>query len=64
MRAAVLHLAFAGLDADEAISGALEHNHASLAISHKLGYHDDGHERRAWDGKMVVEHRRTTAGRH
>ncbi|GAA1308213.1 hypothetical protein Psi02_69260 [Planotetraspora silvatica] len=57
MRAAILHLAFAGLDADEALSGALEHNHASRAVSHKLGYHHDGHQRRALNGKMVVEHR-------
>ncbi|TMR25687.1 GNAT family N-acetyltransferase [Nonomuraea turkmeniaca] len=57
MRAAVLHLAFAGLDADEALSGALEHNHASLAISRKLGYQPDGHHRQALDGKMLVEHR-------
>lgn len=57
MRAAVLHLAFAGLDAEEALSGALEHNLASLAVSRKLGYQPDGHRRYALDGRMVVEHR-------
>jgi RimJ/RimL family protein N-acetyltransferase len=55
MRAAVLHLAFAGLDADEALSGALEHNHASLALSRKLGYEPNGHRRHALDGRLVVE---------
>lgn len=57
MRAAVLHLAFAGLGADEALSGALEHNPTSLAVSRKLGYQPDGHQRHALDGKLVVEHR-------
>jgi RimJ/RimL family protein N-acetyltransferase len=68
MRAAVLHLAFAGLGADEALSGALEHNLASLAVSRKLGYQPDGHQRHALDGRMVVEHRlcltRTAWQRH
>jgi RimJ/RimL family protein N-acetyltransferase len=57
MRAAVLHLAFAGLDAEEAGSGALEHNLASLAVSRKLGYEPDGHHRHALGGTMVVERR-------
>jgi RimJ/RimL family protein N-acetyltransferase len=57
MRAAALHLAFDGLGADEALSGALEHNPASLAVSRKLGYQPDGHQRHALDGKLVVEHR-------
>lgn len=57
MREAVLHLAFAGLGAEEALSGALEHNLASLAVSRKLGYEPDGHQRHALDGKLVVEHR-------
>ncbi len=49
MRAAVLHLAFDGLGARYATSGAFADNHASLAISRKLGYTDDGiqiHNRR------------------
>jgi len=68
MRAAVLHLAFAGLGADEALSGALEHNLPSLAVSRKLGYQPDGHQRHTLDGRMVVEHRlcltRSTWQRH
>lgn len=42
MRAAVLHLAFAGLDAQYATSGAFVYNTASLGVSRKLGYVDDG----------------------
>lgn len=57
MRAAVLHLAFAGLGVDEALSGALEHNAASFAVSRKLGYQADGHVRHAIDGAIVVEQR-------
>jgi len=44
MRAAVLHLAFAGLDARHATSGAYTDNAASLGVSRKLGYRDDGVE--------------------
>jgi len=42
MRAAVLHLAFDGLGAQWAISAAFENNPASLGVSRKLGYRDDG----------------------
>ena len=42
MRAAVLHLAFAGLGAVEALSGAWLDNAASLAVSRALGYVDNG----------------------
>jgi RimJ/RimL family protein N-acetyltransferase len=42
MRAAVLHLAFAGLDAESAVTAALTDNHASLAVSRKLGYRPNG----------------------
>jgi RimJ/RimL family protein N-acetyltransferase len=42
MRAAVLHLAFAGLGARCATSGAFTDNPASLAVSRKLGYAEDG----------------------
>jgi RimJ/RimL family protein N-acetyltransferase len=38
MRAAILHLAFAGLGAEVAESGALEGNAASERVSEKLGY--------------------------
>lgn len=42
MRAAVLHLAFLGLDALDATSGAFHDNPASLRVSEKLGYRPDG----------------------
>ena len=44
MRAAVLHLAFEGLQAQWAVSAAFEDNAASLGVSRKLGYRDDGTE--------------------
>ncbi|MDQ6747609.1 MAG: GNAT family N-acetyltransferase [Candidatus Dormibacteraeota bacterium] len=51
MRAAVLHLAFVGLGAVEAHSGAWEDNAASIRVSRKLGYVDNGIElRRRRDG--------------
>jgi RimJ/RimL family protein N-acetyltransferase len=50
MRAAVLHLAFAGLGAEEAQSTAFDHNTASLGVSRKLGYQPDGIKRRAVRG--------------
>ncbi len=46
MREAVLHLAFAGLDAQEALSGAFEDNAASLATSRAVGYEENGEARR------------------
>lgn len=57
MRAAVLQLAFAGLDAETAGSGAFEYNQISLSVSRKLGYEPDGIRRQAIRGRMVVEHR-------
>ncbi|MEZ0164780.1 GNAT family N-acetyltransferase [Kineococcus sp. LSe6-4] len=42
MRAAVLHLAFAGLGAVRARSDAFEDNPASLRVSDRLGYRDAG----------------------
>lgn len=57
MRAAVLHLAFAGLSALEALSGAFEDNPASFAVSTKLGYEQDGTE------QYNVRGRRTTMRR-
>lgn len=38
MRAAVLHLAFGGLAAEIAVSGAISGNPSSLGVSRKLGY--------------------------
>jgi RimJ/RimL family protein N-acetyltransferase len=45
MREAVLHLAFAGLGAEEALSGAFEDNAASLATSRAVGYEENGEAR-------------------
>jgi RimJ/RimL family protein N-acetyltransferase len=42
MRAAILHLAFAGLDAEYATSEAFADNAASYAVSRKLGYVENG----------------------
>lgn len=44
MRAAVLHLAFSGLGAVRAESGAWHDNAASLAVSRNLGYAENGDE--------------------
>jgi RimJ/RimL family protein N-acetyltransferase len=42
MRAAILHLAFSGLGAIEAYSGAWEDNSSSLGVSAALGYVRNG----------------------
>ncbi len=57
MRAAVLHLAFEGLGAQEALSIAFADNVASLAVSRKLGYTPDGFGRQAIRGELSIEHR-------
>jgi RimJ/RimL family protein N-acetyltransferase len=57
MRAAVLWLAFAGLGAESACSGAFEDNLASIAVSRKLGYQDDGIDRYVRRGEPVVSRR-------
>ncbi|MFB7910798.1 GNAT family N-acetyltransferase [Kitasatospora sp. NPDC056076] len=57
MRAAVLHLAFAGLDALEATSGAFEHNASSFAVSRKHGYELDGVDRHVVRGGPVTNRR-------
>ncbi|MFF2657693.1 GNAT family N-acetyltransferase [Kitasatospora sp. NPDC058032] len=57
MRAAVLHLAFDGLGAVDAVTGAFPDNDASLAVSRKLGYLADGVERRPVRGQVVVMQR-------
>jgi RimJ/RimL family protein N-acetyltransferase len=44
MRAAVLHLGFAGLGARESHSGCWSDNPASAGVSRKLGYVDNGWE--------------------
>ena len=45
MREAILHLAFAGLGAQEALSGAFEDNVSSLATSRAVGYEENGEAR-------------------
>jgi RimJ/RimL family protein N-acetyltransferase len=57
MRAAVLHLAFAGLGAEYAHSAAFTDNASSLAVSRKLGYADDGIEREVRRGQPAVTQR-------
>lgn len=57
MRAAVLHLAFAGLGAEYALSGAYADNAASFAVSRKFGYQDDGIERHVVRGRPMVMRR-------
>ena len=57
MRAAVLHLAFAGLGAREATSGAFTHNTASEHVSRKLGYRPDGIERYVVRGETATSQR-------
>ncbi|MFD0519339.1 GNAT family N-acetyltransferase [Paractinoplanes durhamensis] len=57
MRAAVLELAFTGLDAQFATSEAFADNHASYAVSRRLGYADDGIARHVIRGVPVVGRR-------
>jgi RimJ/RimL family protein N-acetyltransferase len=45
MRAAVLHFAFAGLDAAYALSGAWHDNLASQKVSEAFGYEEEGRRR-------------------
>ena len=53
MRAAILHLAFAGLGAKRATSAAFENNGASLAVSRALGYVENGDDIGAPRGKPL-----------
>ncbi len=55
MRAAVLHLAFAGLGAQWAYSGAFADNAASLGVSRKLGYVENGYSRQVRRGEPADE---------
>jgi RimJ/RimL family protein N-acetyltransferase len=57
MRAADLHLAFAGLGAQSARSGAFTDNPASLGVSRKLGYAADGIDRELVRGRAAVTRR-------
>ncbi|MFF0289331.1 GNAT family N-acetyltransferase [Streptomyces sp. NPDC005262] len=54
MRAAVLHLAFAGLGARTATSSAMTGNPRSLGVSRRLGYLPDGLEVAALRGAPVT----------
>ena len=51
MRAAILHLAFAGLGAERAVSAAFDDNPASLAVSRALDYVENGDEIRSRRGR-------------
>jgi len=51
MRAAILHLGFAGLGAQEAQSSAFSDNRASLGVSRALGYEENGTWRAARRGR-------------
>jgi RimJ/RimL family protein N-acetyltransferase len=57
MRAAVLHLAFDGLGAHCAVSAAFDDNPASLGVSRKLGYRDDGIEWHLVRGRPALTRR-------
>lgn len=54
MRRAVLHLAFAGLGAQAARSGAFSDNTASLKVSQRLGYVTDGTETKERQGQAAT----------
>jgi RimJ/RimL family protein N-acetyltransferase len=54
MRAAALWLAFAGLGAEYACSTAFEDNGASIAVSRKMGYREDGISRCVRRGAAAV----------
>jgi RimJ/RimL family protein N-acetyltransferase len=54
MRSAVLHLGFAGLGAEFAVSDAFTDNLASLGVSRKLGYLPDGTRRQSVRGRPAV----------
>lgn len=57
MRSAVLHLAFAGLRAEQARMASFVNNPAPLAVSRKLGYQPDGITRDVLHGQAVVSER-------
>lgn len=57
MRAAVLHLAFAGLGASYALSSSFTENESSQSVSRKLGYQPDGVQRDVCDNRVLVSRR-------
>lgn len=56
MRVLVLELAFAGLGAAEAVSGAFADNPSSNAVSRRLGYEPNGSVQVARDGVAALHH--------
>ena len=56
MREAILHLAFAGLGAEEALSGAFEDNAASLATSRAVGLRGERRGERAPPRRLGPHH--------
>ncbi|KZE90811.1 putative succinyl-CoA transferase [Microbacterium sp. TNHR37B] len=57
MRQAICAFVFDHLDAVEVTSGAFVDNAASLAVSRKVGYRDDGRQRLARRGEAAVSRR-------
>ncbi|WP_026208074.1 GNAT family N-acetyltransferase [Catelliglobosispora koreensis] len=57
MRAAVAYLAFAGLGATAIVSAAYTDNPASLGVSRKLGYSNDGINRDVVQGRLQISQR-------
>ncbi|QUR68992.1 acetyl-/succinyl-CoA transferase [Mycobacterium spongiae] len=57
MRAAALHFAFSDLGAQLATSASFTDNPASIAVSRRLGYEDDGVDRVPRDGVMAEQAR-------
>ncbi|HET6949011.1 MAG TPA: GNAT family protein [Acidimicrobiales bacterium] len=55
MRAAMLHLAFAGLDARRAETGAYDDNPRSLGVTRSLGYRPNGDKLIAVEGRCQRE---------
>jgi RimJ/RimL family protein N-acetyltransferase len=50
MRTAILHLVFAGLGAEVAVSAAWHDNASSIGVSRAVGYRDNGTERKIREG--------------
>ena len=57
MRMLALHLAFEGLGAREATSGAFADNASSNAVSRRVGYDSDGAFHVAREGEAALHHR-------
>ncbi len=54
MRSAILHLAFDGFAAEQAVTFAYADNPASLAVTEAMGYRPNGEDRVARDGQLAV----------